>query len=371
MNRSRKIYYALASGGHNTDKHYFDTIQTKRNVSEFKKYMPTSELSSLDRYVHSRPFAVWGAIPGSGNNQRWESMDQGDYVMIYRAGKVIAVAEVAMKIRSSEVAEFLWGKDSDGQTWELVFFLTNEIEVNVEQKKLNKYLGYAENYSPRGFMSIEQEKAQKLLATYGDLLSLLQKLEKGDKLEEIEYVVKEEFQGIIEENIQRAPTEHDEMQWRLISLGNKASLDVWVPANDQGKNYEGNNFREHVIPEFQEALDVPIYVKNIDTVWKLGLSIKAAFEIENSTSIYSGILRLSDLRSLAPNSNYPLFIVADRNKKQRVFDQLRRPTFSNDYLHLDKVVRFMSYDSVRELDETIKEPGYDTSWLIDKSELLN
>src|SRR6185369_15234802 len=109
---------------------------------------------------------------------------------------------------------------------------------------------------------------------------------------------------IVAEKIERAPTEHDEMQWRLIRLGLRANVDVWVPRNDQGKSYEGNTFREHVLGEFQESLDVPKYVENIDVVWKYGYSIKSAFEIEHSTSVYSGILRLSDLRALTPNSVY-------------------------------------------------------------------
>jgi hypothetical protein len=147
---------------------------------------------------------------------------------------------------------------------------------------------------------------------------------------------------------------------------------VWVPVNDQSREFDGNKFRDFVIKEFQEEIDIPTYIKNIDAVWKLGHSIKSAFEIEHSTSIYSGILRLSDLRSLTPNSVYPLFIVADRERKNKVFDQLRRPTFSNDYLSLDKIVRFLSYDSVRELDDNFKieKMDFNTDWLLKKSDSL-
>ena len=100
------------------------------------------------------------------------------------------------------------------------------------------------------------------------------------------------------------------------------------------------------------------------------MSIKSAFEIEHSTSIYSGILRLSDLRTLTPNSVYPFCIVANRERKNKVFEQLRRPTFSNDRLSLDQIVKFLSYDSVRELDENFKgdQAGFNVDWLIKKAE---
>ena len=202
---------------------------------------------------------------------------------------------------------------------------------------------------------------------------MLQKLESGEKLEEIEPKKHQEINDLLEEKIDRAPTEHDEMQWRLIRLGNAAHFDVWVPPADQGRQFAGHKFQNFVLREFHEALDIPSYIKNIDTVWKLGHSIKSAFEIEHSTSIYSGILRLSDLKALAPNSSYPLFIVAERDKKSKVFAQLRRPTFANSYLQLDKYVRYLSYDAVRNLDENIKAEsltGFGISWLVEASELV-
>jgi hypothetical protein len=370
MIKKRKIFFTIASGGHETDKHYYETIKTKRSVEEISNFLSRTESLNLKTYTHDRPYAVWGAVPGSGNIRTWETMDQGDYVLVYRSGKIIAAAEVAAKIRNPNLATFFWDKDINGKTWELTYFLTNLIEVNVNQTSLNKYLGYKENYSPRGFMSIDQDKTDKLLMNYGDLLSLLTKLQKGEKLEHIE-VGKEILQEYVDDQIKTAPTEHTEMQWHLISIGNKTKLDVWIPPADQGREYANNKFRDHILSDFRESIDVPSYIKNIDTVWKLGLSIKAAFEIENSTSIYSGILRLSDLKALAPNSNYPLFIVANRDKKSRVFDQLRRPTFANDYLQLDKQVRYLSYDKVRELDNQDCPQFFDVNFIVSAGELVS
>jgi len=110
-----------------------------------------------------------------------------------------------------------------------------------------------------------------------------------------------------------------------------------------------------VLREFHQTLDVPRSIENIDVVWKFGpYSIKSAFEIEHSTSVYSGILRLPDLRAEAPNSNYPLFMVASENRKRKVFDELKRPTFSGPCLRLNEVIRFLGYEKLREIDESSK-----------------
>jgi hypothetical protein len=372
MNKLRKIFFVVASGGHETERHYIDTIERKRTVEEAEKFLTPQEIEVLKRDYHNGPFAVWGAVPGSGNMRTWDAMESGDFVLIYKEGKIIFAAEVALKTRNPLMAEYLWGKDENDNTWEYMYFLVNPQETNVSMAKLNPYLGYSENYFPRGFMAIDQTKANDLLMRYGDILSALQKIAQGKNLEQTNEKAKQELLNL-EEKIERAPTEHDEMQWRLIRLGKKVKVDVWVPQNDQGKSFEGHNFRDEVLQDFQETLDVPMYVKNIDVVWKFGLSIKSAFEIEHSTSVYSGILRLSDLKALTPNSMYPMFIVADRDRRSKVFTELKRPTFDNPYLNLKQAIGFLSYDKVRELDESIKDQNANlsTDFIIAQSERAN
>jgi len=369
MNKVRKIFIVVASGGQGTEKHFFDTIERKRTIEEAKRFLTDKEILILMKQYHSEPFAVWGSVPGSGNIRTWELMESGDYVLVYRSGLIIFAAEVALKIRNPNMAEYLWGKDINGLTWEYMYFLVNTERVTVEMSKLNPYLNYSSNYSPRGFMSIEQTKVNHLLNSYGDILSALTRIENGEKLEQIA-VDNRLDEKMLNEKVERAPTEHTEMQWRLIRLGKKVKVDVWIPKNDQGLNYEGHEFRDEVLPEFQDTLDVPTYIKNIDVVWKYGYSIKSAFEIENSTAVYSGILRLSDLRALAPNSNYPLFIVADRSRRNKVFAELQRPTFDNPYLKLKEVISYLSYDKVRDLDEKTKKEDANISleFLISQSE---
>jgi hypothetical protein len=368
--KSRKIFFVMASGGHDTDRHYYETIERKRTTQELAGFLASSEIEILDKNYYGGPFAIWGAIPGTSNIRTWTNMEPGDYVLVYRKGKIIFGAEIAFKVQNEKLAESFWQRDDKGNTWEYIFLMVNPEKVDVPIEVLNKYLGYVAHYHPQGFMAIDQAKTDRLLAQYGDILSALKKMEKGEKLEEVSEAAQHEVIPVIEEKIARAETEHDEMQWRLIRLGKKAKVDVWVPMNDQGKKYEGNEFRAHVLKDFQETLDVPQYVKNIDVVWKYGYSIKSAFEIEHSTSVYSGILRLSDLRALTPNSIYPLFIVASRKRKNKVFFELKRPTFDNPYLKLKEAIGFLSYDKVRELDESLKDrdANLTTEFLLKESE---
>ncbi len=60
--------------------------------------------------------------------------------------------------------------------------------------------------------------------------------------------------------------------------------------------------------QFNEATNKTIEL--IDVLWLKGNSIVAAFEVECNTSVYSGLLRMSDLLSLQPNLDINLYLVA-------------------------------------------------------------
>ena len=98
-------------------------------------------------------------------------------------------------------------------------------------------------------------------------------------------------------------------------------LDIWVASNDRNKSFEGNAFSG--IPRLRSNLPVQFdnraqrIIELIDVLWLKGNSIIAAFEIEHTTSIYSGLLRMADLMTLQPNININLYIVAPDERKRQ------------------------------------------------------
>jgi len=163
-------------------------------------------------------------------------------------------------------------------------------------------------------------------------------------------------------------SDHIRMQWKLLKLGLKHGSKVWAPRSDQSRINRAYHFSDFE-SEFSAGIDTPArYVEQIDVVWKDEYRIDAAFEVENSTSIYSGLLRFSDLNLLAPNSSYPLYIVAPSSRKGAVFAQVKRPTFSQ--MDFEDKVRFLSYEAVDEIDSFFEnsESGLENNVLYDRSE---
>ncbi len=91
-------------------------------------------------------------------------------------------------------------------------------------------------------------------------------------------------------------------------------------------------------------------IEQIDVIWLKGRSIVRAFEVEHTTSVYSGILRMADLLALQPNMDIRLHIGAPSTKTEKVMQELRRPVFSLlDRGPLSDSCTYLSYESVHEL----------------------
>src|SRR5262245_46610679 len=81
-----------------------------------------------------------------------------------------------------------------------------------------------------------------------------------------------------------------------------------------------------------------------------GRSIVRAFEVEHTTAVYSGLLRMADLLALQPNMSIRLHIVAPDERREKVFREMLRPVFSLlESGPLSRTCTFMSYESVETL----------------------
>jgi predicted RNA-binding protein len=150
---------------------------------------------------------------------------------------------------------------------------------------------------------------------------------------------------------QTETTAHTEIQWLLVKLGNDMGLDVWVAKNDRNKNYKGIPFssfsrlKKNLPHQFDQVTTRTIEL--IDVLWLKGNSIQAAFEVESTTTIYSGLLRMSDLITMQPNLNIPLYIVAPVDRRNKVIEEINRPTFAKLSPPMAEICRFISFDELR------------------------
>jgi predicted RNA-binding protein len=150
-----------------------------------------------------------------------------------------------------------------------------------------------------------------------------------------------------QEIVPQKTTDHTEIQWLLLKLGTDMGFDVWVARNDRNKEYKGKKFTD--LPKLKSELPLQFddatnkTIEFIDVLWLQGNAIVAAFEVESTTSIYSGLLRMSDLVAMQPNLNIPLYLVAPNDRREKVMTEVNRPTFSKLSPPLSEICRFISF----------------------------
>jgi hypothetical protein len=136
---------------------------------------------------------------------------------------------------------------------------------------------------------------------------------------------------------ERVAATHTQIQWLLAKIGHSLGCRVWIAANDRNKEWNGERLADlslASLPSLGIDHESQRLIERIDVLWlKGGMQVAAAFEIEHTTSIYSGLLRMSDLIALSPNLNFPLYIVTSTDRLDQVKRQLLRPTFQALDLH--------------------------------------
>jgi len=183
--------------------------------------------------------------------------------------------------------------------------------------------------------------------------SNLYKLNKRVGDEEVETVVtvpiEDDEEGQPEVAEAGSPT-HTEIQWRLLDLGSQMGLNIWAPKSDRGKSWNGNEISS--LPRLLNALPTQFddvttgTIENIDVLWLSGNAIVAAFEVEHTTSIYSGLLRMSDLLTMQPNIDIKLYLAAPDERYTKFKREVPRPTFASRAKPLHTVCRFLPYSEL-------------------------
>ena len=142
--------------------------------------------------------------------------------------------------------------------------------------------------------------------------------------------------------------DHTHVQWLLAKVGRQLGCQVWIAANDRRRQWGGEQLGSMSVPALPPlglSPDSQRIVSMIDVVWLTGVNqVAAAFEVEYTTSVYSGLLRMADLAALSPNLSFPLYVVAPASRLPRVRRELVRPTFRA--LALDRRCRFFSSEAL-------------------------
>ncbi|MBI4817421.1 MAG: type II restriction endonuclease [Deltaproteobacteria bacterium] len=157
-----------------------------------------------------------------------------------------------------------------------------------------------------------------------------------------------------------ADVTHTDLQGWLRDLGKALGFSVWVAVNDKSRPFGEGMLGDGCLSELPATLTgAPggAAISFIDVLWldPATSRVIAAYEVEHTTSIYSGIVRLLDLALGAPEQAVRgLYLVAPDAREKDVRAQLARPAFR----HVAELgVRYLPYSELSKNREAIARFG--------------
>lgn len=144
-----------------------------------------------------------------------------------------------------------------------------------------------------------------------------------------------------------------QIQGLIAKIGTAMGFTIWLPKADRSRvlkvwKAEPGDLLDELPLGYDDTTIKTI--EQIDVLWLRKRSIVRAFEVEHTTSVYSGLLRMADLVALQPNINIKLHIVAPAEKREKVLQEIQRPVFSLlEGRALSEMCTYLSYDSIKDI----------------------
>jgi len=208
------------------------------------------------------------------------------------------------------------------------------LQANAELGLLSKDLGAFAGL----LLDVGTGKLRGVESELGDVLAIAQ-----DKIAAARRTRHEEVEQDLQEERQ-----HTRAQYQLAELGRAMGYAVSVARNDRSTVCEGVPLGYRCLdrlPDLGLPPEVHDTVDLIDVLWLHAgeARIACAFEVEKSTSIYSGMLRLADMALSLPGREEHLYLVAPRSREREIIEQARRPMFQR---HDDFTLSYLLFEDL-------------------------
>ena len=139
---------------------------------------------------------------------------------------------------------------------------------------------------------------------------------------------------------------HAQVQTLLAGIGHFKNYGVYVPEHDAGgldwSLTQRFNLRGSIPSGFDQVRGI---LSEVDVIWTArgGETIEGLFEVEHSTTVYSGLLRFNDVLLTDPKVSR-FSIVSNETRRALFSRQLFRPTFKKS--GLAELTSFLEYSNV-------------------------
>lgn len=136
------------------------------HLTLLREYLSSAEARALAATYPEGLVPTWGVVPGERgrNTKRWERVQAGDVLFFAGKGKIRATGVITHKTRNASLAERLWSRDEDGETWEYIYFVDQIHSCAIPYTEFNAAAGYKSSNIVQGFEVLDPEKSARILS---------------------------------------------------------------------------------------------------------------------------------------------------------------------------------------------------------------
>ena len=143
-------------------EHYSNTVEkfvSKATIAAF------SEQPNPVFHLPNDYFACWGVTNGGNNRnlKKWEKMQRCDVCLMYRDKAFFSAGKITAKFKNQDLAEHLWQKKSDGESWENMVLIDEVKKINIPIESFINLMGYKKKFLVQGFMTYEEDISELIL----------------------------------------------------------------------------------------------------------------------------------------------------------------------------------------------------------------
>ena len=146
------------------------TLEKPIHLRHIQRYLEPKNAQVLEAACSDGHVYVWGAK--LERIHQVVKMLPRRCLVLFRRGNVVYKCGVITEFMvSPELAEHLWGYDTDGETWGLIYFLKDVKDISVPTIEINRLIGRAEADHWQGLVAVSPPAANVVIEYVKKLLA--------------------------------------------------------------------------------------------------------------------------------------------------------------------------------------------------------
>lgn len=146
------------------------TLHKAIGLRFIEKYLPEEKVAHLRAVCPSESVYVWGA-KSERSHQTWRVLER-EALVFFRRGPTVYKRGVVIETACSEqLAELLWDRDEDGQTWPTILFFSKIADMSRPAALLNKSLGRSDRDNWQGLVVLPIKESEISRSFFANELS--------------------------------------------------------------------------------------------------------------------------------------------------------------------------------------------------------